>query len=157
MNTELNNIFYTKDKLKTKNNLEDSADELVKSLLLAKASVPYSHRRIASKYSFIKETCKFQIVQPKISHTDEILVKKYLFKTLENMSVSEMNKEIEKLKEWAISTDDKLRDDSITLLEIRIKELKFMLSYNYTKSSNEMLNGYKALDTYLTNIPKYYN
>ena len=157
MNTKLDDLFYSGESEQVKVNLEDSSSELDTSSLLAKSSVPYSHRRIASKFVIMKQICKFQIVQPRISLTEENLLKQYNLKTLENTTITTANKELAQLKEWATSTDDKLRDDSTKLLEIRVKELKFMLSYNYTKSSNEMLNGYKAIDMYLTKITKYYN
>ena len=157
MNTKLDDIFYSGEMEKVRVSAEDSASELETSSLLAKSSVPYSHRRIAGKFVILKQICKFQIVQPRISLTEENLLKKYHFKTLENTTISTANKELAQLKEWATSTDDTLRNDSTKLLNIRIKELKFMLSYNYTKSSEEMYNGYKAVDTYLTGVTKYYN
>ena len=75
--------------------------------------------------------------------------------TLENSSITQINSEILRLKDWATSTDDILRNDANEILKIRVKELKFILSDNYS-STGELLNGYKALETYLTNIPKYY-
>lgn len=150
-------IFYNKNITKTIDYAEDSLAELETSSLLAKSSVPFSHRRIAYKFAIMKNICKFQIVQPRINLTEENLLKKYSLNTLENTTISRANKEISKLKEWAVSTEEIIREDSSMILEIRVKELKFMLSYNYTKSSNEMFNGYKAIDTYLTQITKYYN
>ena len=83
------------------------------------------------------------------------MLSKYLFSTLENTPISKVNRELSLLKDWAISTDDALRNDSTEILNIRVKELKHILSNNYTNNSNEMLKGYKALDSYLTNITKY--
>ena len=132
---------------------DDLREDLDTSALLAKASVPYSHRRIANKYVLMKSICSFQIVQPRITNVDIALLSKYSFNTLENTTIGQVNKEIGQLKTWAVSMNDELRSDSEAILEIRVKELKFMLSNNYTKKSNEMYKGYEALEAYLTNIP----
>lgn len=133
---------------------EDLREDLDTSALLAKASVPYSHRRIAEKYVLLKNICSFQIVQPRITNIEKNLLNKYGFKTLESTTISQVNKEIAKLKTWAVSMNDELRAESEELLKIRVKELKFMLSNNYTKKTNEMYKGYEALETYLVNIHK---
>lgn len=139
------NIVYLQDDLR---------EDLDTSALLAKASVPFSHRRIAEKYVLLKEICSFQIVQPRISNLEQRLLAKYSFMTLENTTIGQVNKEIALLKDWAVSMNDEIRNDSEELLKIRVKELKFMLSNNYTKKSNEMHKGYEAVETYLVNIPK---
>lgn len=133
---------------------EDLREELDTSALLAKASVPYSHRRIAEKYVLLKNICSFQIVQPRITNIEKNLLNKYGFRTLESTTISQVNKEIAKLKTWSVSMNDELRAESEELLKIRVKELKFMLSNNYTKKTNEMYKGYEALETYLINIHK---
>ena len=158
MDTKLDDIFKS-DRYKTRNalNSEDLCTDLEVSSLLAKTSVPYSHRRVANNFVLLRKICSFQVVQPRITKTEENLLSKYFFATLENTTISKMNREIVQLKEWATSTDDKLRNDSFSILEIRVKELKFILSNNYTLNSNEMYKGYKALDAYLTSITKYYS
>ncbi len=133
---------------------EDLREDLDTSALLAKASVPYSHRRIAEKYVLLKNICSFQIVQPRITNIEKNLLSKYGFRTLDSTTISQINKEIAKLKTWAVSMNDELRTESEELLKIRVKELKFMLSNNYTKKTNEMYKGYEALETYLVNIHK---
>ncbi len=158
MDTKLDDIFKS-DRYKMRNalNSEDLCTDLEVSSLLAKTSVPYSHRRVANNFVLLRKICSFQVVQPRITKTEENLLSKYFFVTLENTTISKMNREIVQLKDWATSTDDKLRNDSFSILEIRVKELKFILSNNYTLNSNEMYKGYKALDAYLTSITKYYS
>ncbi|MBR3889324.1 hypothetical protein IKJ53_02300 [bacterium] len=131
---------------------DDLREDLHTSALLAKACVPFSHRRIAGKYVLIKSICSFQIVQPRITNVEISMLKKYSFNTLENTTIGQVNKEIALLKAWAVSMNDEVRNDSEELLKIRVKELKFMLSNNYTRTTNEMYKGYEALETYLTNI-----
>lgn len=157
MSTNINNTNLSQEGLNTDIvNKEDLLSNLEISTLIAKTAVPYSHRRIASKYNILKNICSFQIVQPRITMVEKDLLTKYSFNTLENTTITRLNNELLLLKEWAIATDDNLRDDATHLLEVRVKELKFILSNNYNSEANELLNGYKALDTYLVGISKYY-
>ncbi len=153
---ELDDIFKPSQQVNTTIKNDDLCTDLEVSVLLAKTAVPYSHRRIANNYVILKRICKFQVVQPRITYMEKAMLSKYLFSTLENTPISKVNRELSLLKDWAISTDDALRNDSTEILNIRVKELKHILSNNYTNNSNEMLKGYKALDSYLTNITKYY-
>ena len=62
---------------------EDAFTALSTSALLAKSSVPYSHRRIADNYVIIKRVYRFQAVQSRITNAEIQLLKKYDFNTLE--------------------------------------------------------------------------
>ena len=157
MNTKLDDIFKSsKQGITIEQTSEDLCTDLEASMLLAKTSVPYSHRRIANNYVVLKNVCKFQIIQPRITEVERNLLRKYALSTLENTTITKANREILQLKDWAVSTDDNIRNDAVTLMDIRVKELKFILSDRYTQKSNEVLNGYKAIEAYLTNITKYY-
>ena len=159
MNNNLDSIFETPTKAvnvaKSIVNNDDLCSDLDTSALLAKASVPFSHRRIADNYVILRKICSFQVVQPRISKMETALLMKYSFNTLENTTISKINQELALLKQWSTSTNDELRADSDEILRIRVKELKFMLSNNYTVNSNEVFKGYKAIETYLKNINSY--
>ena len=159
MNNNLDSIFDTPTKTasvtKSTVNNDDLCSDLDTSALLAKASVPFSHRRIADNYVILRKICSFQVVQPRISKIETALLMKYSFNTLENTTISKVNQELALLKQWSTSTNDELRADSDEILRIRVKELKFMLSNNYTVNSNEVFKGYKAIETYLKNINSY--
>ena len=155
MDTKLDDIFKSNSKV-SNINAEDLITDLEVSSLLAKSSVPYSHRRVANNYVVLRRICSFQAVQPRITKVEENLLSRYFLMTLENTTISKMNREIIQLKEWATSTDDTLRADADTLLSIRVKELKYILSISYANTSNEIFNGYKALDAYLNGITNYY-
>lgn len=158
MNTDFEDMFKSENTLKKEQiNKEDLLSDLEVSTLLAKSGVPFSHRRIASKYKVLRSICSFQIVQPRITMTEKALLSKYSMEPLENTTITSANKEILSLKQWAISSEDILRDESVKIMEIRVKELKFILSNNYTAASDELLKGYKAIETYLKSITKYYN
>lgn len=136
---------------------EDLGSELPISAMLAKSGVPYSHRRIADNYVMMQRIYGFQVVQPRITNTERNLLFKYHFNTLENTTISQANAQLAALKQWAVSTEDRLRNEADALLQIRVKELKFILSNIYAVSTNEVYNGYKALDLYLHEMTKFYS
>lgn len=137
--------------------IEDFGSELPVSAMLAKSAVPYSHRRTADNYVMMKKLCGFQIAQPRITNSDRALLYRYRMNTLECTTIGQVNLELALLKEWSMSTNDSVRDDADLLLQIRVKELKFILSNKYAVSTNEVYNGYKAIELYLSEITKYYS
>ena len=80
---------------------EDAFTALSTSALLAKSSVPYSHRRVADNYVIIKRVYRFQAVQSPISHTEKQLLQKYDFNTLEFSTIKQVNEELSYLKKWS--------------------------------------------------------
>lgn len=135
---------------------EDAFTALSTSALLAKSSVPYSHRRIADNYVIIKKVYRFQAVQSRISTAERQLLKKYDFNTLEFSTIKQINEELSYLKKWSMSSNDLLRKDSDEILQIRSKELKYIVASRYASISNEIYNGYKALEKYFEEISKFY-
>ena len=147
----------TIDITKVVDSREDYGSELPISAMLAKSGVPYSHRRIAGNYGFMRKIYEFQIVQPRITNSERNFLFRYNFNTLENTTIGQVNAQLALLKSWSMSTEDKLRNDSDTLLQIRVKELKFILSNKYALATNEIYNGYKAIDVYLNEMNKFYS
>lgn len=147
----------TIDITKVVDSREDYGSELPISAMLAKSGVPYSHRRIADNYVFMRKIYEFQIVQPRITNSERNFLFRYNFNTLENTTIGQVNTQLALLKSWSMSTEDKLRNDSDTLLQIRVKELKFILSNKYALATNEIYNGYKAIDVYLNEMNKFYS
>lgn len=135
---------------------EDAFTALSTSALLAKSSVPYSHRRIADNYVIIKRIYKFQAVQSRISSAERQLLQKYDFNTLEFSTIKQVNEELSYLKKWSTSSNELLRKDSDMILQIRSKELKFIVASRYATITNEIYNGYKALEKYFEEISKFY-
>ena len=136
---------------------EDTFTALSTSALLAKSSVPYSHRRIADNYVIIKRVYRFQAVQSRITNAEKQLLKKYDFNTLEFSTIKQINEELAYLKKWATSNNELLRKDADSLLQIRCKELKFLAASRYASVTNELYNGYKALERYFEEISKFYS
>ena len=123
--------------------------------LLARNSIPYFHRKLADNYVIIKKVFKFQAVMSRISNVEKALLKKYDFNTLEFTTMKQMYEELTLLQKWSV--DPKLKDDAEKLLEIRVKELKFLDASRYASISNEIYNGYLALEHYLQEISRFPN
>lgn len=123
--------------------------------LLAKNEVPPSHKRIADNYLVIKKIFKFQVCASRISNVEKSLLEKYDFNTLEYTTMQQMYNELTLLQKWSDCDDEQKRIDSDSILEIRVKELKYLEASCYVSVSNEIYNGYKALDQYLREISKF--
>lgn len=135
---------------------EDAFTALSTSALLARSAVPYSHRRIADNYVIIKRVYRFQAVQSRITNSELQLLKKYDFNTLEFSTIKQINDELSYLKKWSVSNNELLRKDADQLLQIRCKELKYIVASRYSTVTNELYNGYKALERYFEEISKFY-
>ena len=135
---------------------EDVFTALSTSALLAKSAVPYSHRRVADNYVIIKRVYSFQAVQSRITNAEIQLLKKYDFNTLEFSTIKQVNEELSYLKKWSTSSNELLRKDADQIIQIRCKELKFIVASRYTTVTNEIYNGYKALEKYFEEISKFY-
>lgn len=133
----------------------DTFTSLSTSALLAKNSVPYSHRRVADNYVIIKRIYKFQVVQSRISNQELALLKKYDFNPLEFSTIKQINEELAYLKKWALSANEILSKDADTMIQIRAKELKFITASRLA-FNNEVYDGYKALERYFEEITKFY-
>lgn len=123
--------------------------------LLAKNNVPGSHKRIADNHLIIKKVFKFQACLSRISNVEKSLLEKYDFNILEFTTMKQMYDELALLQKWSVSDDENLRADSDNILLIRVKELKFLEASRYASISNEIYNGYKALEQYLKEISKF--
>ena len=123
--------------------------------LLAKNTIPYSHKKLADNYIIIKRVFKFQAVMSRITNTERALLNKYDFNTLEFTTIKQMYEELTLLQKWSESQDEKLKKDADEILEIRTKELKFIVATHYATISNEIYKGYIALEHYFQEISKY--
>ena len=138
-------------------NQEDSFTSRSHAAMLAKNEVPYSHKKVADNYTVIKRIYKFQAVHSRISQTEKELLSKYDFNTLEFSTIKQINDELTYLKKWSTSSNELLRKDADQLLQIRCKELKYIVASRYSTVTNELYNGYKALDKYFEEITKFYS
>jgi hypothetical protein len=139
----------------TLSNEEDTFTSLSTSALLAKSSVPYSHRRVADNFVIIKRIYKFQVVHSRISNQEIALLKKYDFNPLEFSTIKQINEELVYLKKWAVSSNEILVKDADDIIQIRAKELKFIVASRLALH-NEVYDGYRALERYFEEITKFY-
>ena len=123
--------------------------------LLAKNDVPFSHKRIADSYLIVKKIFKFQMCMSRITNVERSLLERYDFRTLEFTTSKQMYEELKLLQKWSISENEQLRNDSDNILQIRVKELKYLESSQYASVSNEIYNGYLTLENYLKEISKF--
>lgn len=133
----------------------DTFTSLSTTALLAKNEVPASHRRTADNYVIIKRIYKFQAIQSRITNQELALLKKYDFNPLESSTIKQINEELAYLKKWSVSSNDLLAQDADEIIQIRTKELKFIVASKYA-SSNEVFDGFKALERYFEEITKFY-
>lgn len=103
----------------------------------------------------IKKIYGFPVVQSRIEHQEKNLLAKYDFNPLEFSTIKQINEELSFLKKWSISLDCGLRMDSDEIVQIRAKELKFLVATRYANLTNEIYNGYMALEKYFEDISKY--
>lgn len=134
----------------------DTFTSLSTSALLAKNAVPYSHRRVADNYVIIKRVYKFQVIQSRITNQEIALLKKYDFNTLECSTIKQINEELAYLKKWAFASNELLSQEADEIIQIRTKELKFIVASKYSALSDEVYDGYKALERYFEEITKFY-
>lgn len=137
-------------------NENDTFTSLSTSALLAKNAIPYSHKRVADNYMIIKRIYKFQVIQSQITNQEIALLKKYDFNTLAFSTIKQINEELAYLKKWALSSNDVLCKDADDIIQIRAKELKFIVASKYSALSDEVYDGYKALERYFEEITKFY-
>lgn len=134
---------------------DDSFTSRSIAALLAKNVVPVSHKKIADNHLIVKKVFKFQTCLGRISNVEKSLLEKYDFNILEYTTMKQMYDELSLLQKWSVSEDENLKKDSDNILLIRLKELKYLESSRYASISNEIYNGYKALDQYIKEISKF--
>lgn len=125
------------------------------SSMVARSDVPASHIKVADNFMLIKKLFGLSAVRSKISFEERKLLASFNFNPLESSTITEINTEILKLKNWSESGDKKLQKASEDIMQIRAKELKYLISTSYREITDEKFNGYKALERYFAIITKY--
>ena len=134
---------------------KDKFSSLSTSSMLARAGVPMSHILAADNYMFIKKIYGTPVVKSRITNKEKAFLGKYDFNQLEYTTIKQINEELELLKKWSMSLDENLKSDADKIIEIRAKELRYLAACRYTLITNEIYNGYMALEKYFEDISKY--
>ena len=125
------------------------------SSLVGRSAVPNSHKRIADNYVFLKNLYGSFMTFSKITKEEHLLLAKFDFAPLEYSTSNQINEELKFLKKWSSSQDIDMAKSADKILEIRVKELKNIVSNRYVFVSNEIYTGFKVLEQYLDSISKY--
>ena len=95
------------------------------------------------------------VINPSINLDEKKFLAKFDFNPLEYSTIKQINDELMVMQGWNESSNKELISASDKIMSIRIKELKSIIASKYVKISNEIYNGYKALERYLEEISKY--
>lgn len=120
-----------------------------------RGEVPESHRRLADSYMIVKKIYGNPVVQCKITKEEAEFLEKYNFKPLSECNNKEMEEELFLLRKWKTNGSKVFQNLSEMIINIRIKELKTVVSRTFINSGAYEQTGYKVLETYLENISKY--
>ena len=123
--------------------------------MLARSEIPEVHRRTADNYMVIKKIYGSPVVMPRISNKEKALLSKYDFNPLEFSTIKQINEELSFLKRWSLSLERNLKADADEIIQIRAKELKFLVASRYVSVTSEIYSGYQALERYFEEISKY--
>lgn len=134
---------------------DDKFSSLSTSAMLARGDVPTSHRRVADNFMVIKKIYGTPVVQPRINNQERALLAKYDFNPLEFSTIKQINEELSFLKRWSLSLESNLKKDADDIIQIRAKELKYLIASRYISITSEIYSGYKALERYFEEISKY--
>ena len=133
---------------------EDYYSNVNTAIALGKTNVPIKHKQLASNYVLIKKIFGFCAASIPITNADRAILSRHGFLPLENSSVSQINRQIEQLKDWSNSGDILLGAYASELFEIRIKELKYLRLTVSSGRSVEFQDGCKALEKYIEYIAR---
>ena len=122
------------------------------SVVLAKSKVPLKHKQLAANYILIKRIFGACVASIPITSANRAVLTRHGFQLLENTTISQMNRQIEQLKNWSNGGDILLSAYANELFEIRIKELKYMRTTLSSGRLTEFEDGYLALEKYIEYI-----
>lgn len=124
------------------------------AVVLGKMHVPLKHKQLAANYVLIKKIFGNSTAAIPITNSDKAILARHGFLPLVNSTISQVNRQIEQLKDWSNSGDILLAAYSNELFEIRIKELKFIRLTINSSRRNEFCDGYQALEKYVEYISR---
>ncbi|MDD3420492.1 MAG: hypothetical protein PHE78_07855 [Candidatus Gastranaerophilales bacterium] len=133
----------------------DTFNVLGADSMIARSDVPLEHIKIADNFMLIKKLFGFSAVRSKITFEERKYLADLNLNVLEFSTMQQINEEILQLKEWSKSGNKKLQDASSMVMQIRSKELKYLIATSYRDITSENYNGFKALSRYFAAVTKY--
>jgi hypothetical protein len=116
---------------------------------------PESHRIAADDFMIIRKLFGKPVVHCKPSAVEMEFLAKYDFNPIEFSTYKQIEDEIALLKKWSSSKNIEIQKAASIIINIRAKELKYLIATNYVSITNEIYGGYRALEKYFENISKY--
>ena len=133
---------------------DDYYSNINTAIALGKSRVPMKHKQLAANYVLIRKIFGACVASIPITNADRATLTRHGFQQLENTTISQMNRQIEQLKNWSNGGDILLAAYANELFEIRIKELKYMRLTLSSGRMSEFDDGYKALEKYVEYIAR---
>ena len=118
--------------------------------------VPESHRKVADNYMIIKRVFGNPVIQSQVTDSEKLLLSKYDFAPLELTTAKQIEDELCFLKKWSYSRNRELQEAADQIIQIRAKELKYLIATNYVNTKKNF-DGYKTLEKYFEEISKYFS
>ena len=140
--------------VKKRGNSNDYYSNINTSTALGKTQVPIKHKQLAGNYVLIKKIFGSSAAVIPITSADKAVLNRHGFLPLENSTISQINRQIEQLKNWSNGGDILLGAYANELFEIRIKELKYLRLTMNSGRSIEFQDGFMALEKYVEYIAK---
>ena len=135
-------------------NSDDYYSNINTSIALGKTHVPIKHKQLASNYVLIKKIFGNCSAIIPITNTDRAILARHGFQPLESTTISQVNRQIEQLKNWSNGGDILLSAYANELFEIRIKELKYIRLTVPSGRYVEFKEGYKEFEKYIEYIAR---
>lgn len=123
--------------------------------MVARSEIPKDHIKVADAFMLIKKLFGFSAVHSKISFEEQKFLSIHGMNPLELSNINAINQEIITLKEKSQSPNKENQKIAYKILQIRAKELKYIIYNNYKDVTLSGYTGYKALERYFEVITKY--
>ncbi|EKE03714.1 MAG: hypothetical protein ACD_20C00161G0005 [uncultured bacterium] len=151
----VSNLMSKANEVAVETKLQSKKDKANNINLVSRGSVPESHKMIADSFMIIKKIFGKPVIQCRPLTEEMEFLAKYDFNQLEFSTYKQIENELSLLKKWSYSRNPEIQKASDAIITIRAKELKNLIATNYVNITNEIYNGYKALEQYFENISKY--
>ena len=122
------------------------------SVSLARIRVPLKQKQLAANYILIKKIFGNCTAAIPVTNSDRATLFRHGYMPLEYTTISQANRQLEQMKNWANGGDILLATYSNELFEIRIKELKYLTLTINSRRNIEFEDGYKAYEKYVEYI-----
>jgi len=151
----VSNLMSKANDIAIETKIHPNKPEVGNASLIARGGIPESHRLLADSFMIIKRIFGKPVVQCKPTAEEIDFLAKYDFNPIEFSTYKQIEEELSLLKKWYYSRNPEIQRASDRIISIRVKELRNLIATNYVSITNDLYNGYNALEKYFENISKY--